>query len=81
MQGRIDALSGKIDSLTMHLDNQCQYSRCNCLLIHGLKESNSENTDGLAIKNLNEHIGTSLTSKRKKKKEPGSNHDQSLLSF
>ena len=62
MQGRIDTLSGKIDSLTMHLDNQCQYSRHNSLLIHGLKESISGNTDDLAIKNLNEHIGTSLTS-------------------
>ena len=62
MQGRIDTLSGKIDSLKIHLDDQCQYSRRNCLIIHGLKESNSEKTDDLAIKNLKEHIGTSLTS-------------------
>ena len=88
MQGRIDTLSGKIDSLTMHLDNQCQYSRRNCLLIHGLKESNSENTDNLAIKNLNEHIGTSLTSadidrshRLGKKKEPGTKPRPIIVKF
>ena len=88
MQGRIDTLSGKIDSLTLQLDDQCQYSRRNCLLIHGLKESNGENTDNIAIKNLNEHIGTNLTSadidrshRLGKKKEPGSKPRPIIVKF
>ena len=38
-------MSVTIESLKDSLDRQEQYSRRNCLLIHGLLESTNENTD------------------------------------
>ena len=46
-------------SITIHLfkvslERQEQYSKRNCLLIHGLPESRSEITDQIVIETLNE---------------------------
>ena len=88
MEGRIDTLSGKIDSLNLRLDEQCQYSRRNCLLLHGIKETNKENTDEIAINTLNENIGTNLAAtdidrshRLGKKKDPGSKPRPIIIKF
>ena len=41
----------KIDEMAEKLDRQEQYSRRNCILIHGLAEQWNENTDQLVLKN------------------------------
>ena len=49
LQKNVDDMSATIESLRGCLDRQEQYSRRNCLLIHGLPESKNENTDELVI--------------------------------
>ena len=43
------------------MDRQEQYSRQNCLLIHGITEGNQENTDDLALEFFREKIDIELT--------------------
>ena len=38
------------------MEKQEQYSRHNCLLLHGIPEKKHENTDELCIKAKNEHL-------------------------
>ena len=40
---------GKLESL---VDRQEQYSRRNCLLVHGIEETNDENKDDLVLKSI-----------------------------
>ena len=42
-------LRGKVDDIAAETDKQEQYSRRNCLLIHGIPENKNENTDMLAM--------------------------------
>jgi hypothetical protein len=51
-----------IDLLETKLDEQEQYSRRNCLLIHGIPETSSkENTDTLVIDTIRERLNISIT--------------------
>ena len=43
------------------MDQQEQYSRRNCLLIHGITEGNQENTDDLALEVFREKLDFELT--------------------
>ena len=45
MQKEIREMSATIQSFKVSLDRQEQYSRRNCLLIHGLSENRNQNTD------------------------------------
>ena len=45
-------LSEKIQKLESAHDEAEQYSRCNCLLIHGAAESTDEDTDVIALRKL-----------------------------
>ena len=45
MQKEIREMSATIQSFKVSLDRQEQYSRRNCLLIHGLPENRNQNTD------------------------------------
>ena len=40
----------------MQVDKQEQYSRRNCLLVHGVEENRNEDTDILSINIINEHL-------------------------
>ena len=53
-------MSATIESLKGCLDRQEQYSRRNCLLIHGLPESKNENTDELVIDTIKEKMGEEI---------------------
>ena len=44
----------KIDDLNRVIDRQEQYSRRNCILLHGVKESENEDTDTVVTETLNE---------------------------
>lgn len=49
-------LEKQVDDLERKMDRQEQYSRRNCILIHGISETSNENTDDLVIKTIKEHL-------------------------
>ena len=51
----------KIDDLNRVIDKQEQYSRRNCILLHGMKESENEDTDAVVTETLNELLQEKLT--------------------
>jgi cell division protein FtsB len=55
------ALTSKISTLEDKLDDYEQYSRNNCLLIHGLPEKSKENTNKTAINTIQTHLKLSLS--------------------
>ena len=50
-----------MDNITVEMDRQEQYSRRNCLLIHGLPESKNENTDLLAMEVIETKMDIKIT--------------------
>ena len=53
-------MNEKIEKLERIVDRQEQYSRCNCLLLHGITEGEGEKTDDLVLENLNEKMHVDL---------------------
>ena len=51
----------KIDDLNRVIDKQEQYSRRNCILSRGMKESENEDTDAVVTETLNELLQEKLT--------------------
>ena len=49
LEGKVNNLTETVAKLVKQVDNQEQYSRRNCLLVHGLPEITLENTDDLVI--------------------------------
>ena len=54
-------MAQRIDKLENLVDRQEQYSRRNCLLVHGIAETNDENTDDLVLKTINEKLDVDTT--------------------
>ena len=54
-------LHKKVQGTISEVDNLQQYSRCNCLLFHGITESSDEDTDELVIDQCNEKLNLSIT--------------------
>ena len=52
-----------VKNLENQLDRQEQYSRRNCILIHGITETQDENTDDISLRTINEHLELELTEK------------------
>ena len=57
----INSLNVRIDKADRVLDRQEQYSRRNCLLIHGIDEENQENTDEVVISVLKKEMDEEIT--------------------
>ena len=57
LQKNVNDMSATIEFLKSSLDRQKQYSRRNCLLIDGIPESRSENTDDLVINTIKKKMG------------------------
>ena len=53
----------ELKNLENQLDRQEQYSRRNCILIHGITETQDENTDDISLRTINEHLELELTEK------------------
>ena len=60
LQKNVNDMPATIESLKRCLDRLEQYSRRNCLLIHGLPKSKNENTDELAIDTIKEKMGEEI---------------------
>ena len=54
-------MNEKIEKLERTVDRQEQYSRCKCLLLRSIAESEPKNTDELVLETLNENIHIELT--------------------
>ena len=51
----------KINDLNSVIDRQEQYSRRNCILLHGVKETENEDTNTVVTETLNELLQEKLT--------------------
>ena len=60
IQTQITELPDKVSNLSVHVDEQEQYSRRNCLLIHGVEENRNEDTDTLYWCTDTEHLGLDI---------------------
>ena len=54
-------MSKRVDSLSGQVDKQEQYSKRNCLFLHGIPEKKNEKTDDLCVATINEHLQLSTT--------------------
>ena len=54
------SLKERIDSLEKKSDDSEQYSRRNCLLVHGVEEQEQENTDNIVLSVIKEHLDIEL---------------------
>ena len=61
LKEEVTYLRGKVDNITAEKDRQEQYSRRNCLLIHGIPENKNENTDVLAMEVINTKVNIKIT--------------------
>ena len=60
LQTQVTELTDKVSHLSVQADKQEEYSRRNCLLIHGVKENQNEDTDTSSISPINEHLGLDI---------------------
>ena len=56
LEETINILTEKNKSLTSDVDELEQYSRRNCLLLHGVQENENENTDDIVLKTMSEEL-------------------------
>ena len=56
-------LNISVKNLEDQLDRQEQNLRRNCILIHGITETQDENTDDISLRTINEHLELELTEK------------------
>ena len=60
---RIAALESKLKHVTLQNEEAEQYSRRNCLIFHGLPESENENTDEVVVKLCKEKLNIQMESR------------------
>ena len=61
IKSELDSLSTKIEKLEKLQDQQEQYSRRNCLFIHGIAKEKEEIIDEVIINTLNEKLHLNIT--------------------
>ena len=54
-------VSKRLDSLPGKVDKQEQYSKRNCLLLHGIPGNKNEKTDDWCVATINEHLELWIT--------------------
>ena len=60
LEKTIENLVEKQKSLSSEIDDLEQYSRRNCLVLHGFNESNDENTNEIIIKTFSKELGVKI---------------------
>ena len=87
MKGEVSYLSEKLGKLEESIDAQQQYSRRNCLLLHGIEETKGEDTDNIVLEVLNSGIDLNISktaldrSRRIGNPKSKKSHDQSSLNL
>ena len=64
LKSEVSDLNISVKYLENQLDRQEQYSRRNCILIHGITETQDEKTDDISLCPINEHLELELTEKQ-----------------
>ena len=64
LKSEVSDLNISVKNLENQLDYQEQYSRRNCILIHGITETQDENTDDISLRTINEHLELELPEKK-----------------
>ena len=60
LETQVTEVTDKVSNLSVQVDEQEQYSRRNCRLIHNVAENQNEDTDTLSINTSNEHLGLDI---------------------
>ena len=60
LQGKVTEMSNQLETLKESLDRQQQYSRRNCILIHGKSDQKGEDVDEQALKMIGEELGEAV---------------------
>ena len=60
LESRVETLEEEKESLAKEVDDLEQYSRRNCLVLHGIKESKDESTDQLAVQMFSEELAVDV---------------------
>ena len=60
MEDKVSYLSEKLGKMEQSIDDQQQYSRRNCLLLHGIEETKGEDTDNIVLEVLNNDVGLNI---------------------
>ena len=63
LKSEVFDLNTSVKNLEYQLDRQEQYSRRNRIFIHGITETQDENTDDISLRTINEHLKLKLTEK------------------
>ena len=63
LQNEVSFLKELIDLLEKKSDDSEQYSRRNCLLVHGVEEQEQENIDNMVLNVIKEHLDIELSVK------------------
>ena len=63
LKNEVRSLKERIDLLENKSDDSEQYSRRNCLLVHGVEEQEQENTDNIVLNVIKEHLDIELSVK------------------
>ena len=61
LQDKVLGLTEEVDKLSSLVDRQEQYSRRNCILIHGAKENQYEDTDEVVINKIKSEIDLDIS--------------------
>ena len=61
LKGEVSYLSEKLGKLEESIDAQQQYSRRNCLLLHGIEETKGEDTENTVLEVLNNDMGLNIS--------------------
>ena len=87
LKNEVKSLNEKVDTMDKSLDCHEQYSRRNCLLIHGVKENKKEDTDEVVTeifeKEMEEKVSVNYIdrSHRFGKKHTGSRPQPVIIKF
>ena len=61
LRKEISSLKNEKEHLKSDVENQEQYIRRNCLLVHGIPEEQGETTDSIVLSDIDEHLEEGLT--------------------
>ena len=61
LEEKVLGLTEKVDKLSSMFNRQEQYSRRNCILIHGIKENQNEDTDEVVVNKLKSEMDLEIS--------------------
>ena len=64
LKREVSDLNTSVKNLENQLDRQEQYTRRNCILIHGITKTQDESTDDISLRTINGHLEVELTEEK-----------------